>query len=274
MEELSGFLNIDKPSGKTSHDVCDIVRKILNIEKAGHAGTLDPKVTGVLPVAIGKATKLLQYLETGKEYVGLMWLHEDIPQEEIEKIVKKEFLGKIKQTPPKRSAVKRQEREREIYSFEILEKDEKKVLFKVNCEAGTYIRKLIHDLGEKLIINGNKIGAHMLELRRTRAGRFEEKDSITLYQLQEAFESGEIKKYLLPMEIVTKDRTTIEVKEDALTKIYNGSPIYSEYFEDKKDIDKLKKDDVIALVHDKKLVEMAKVTLEANQIAVPMTVIK
>ena len=137
---LNGFFNIDKPRGPTSHDVCMIIRKILNVEKVGHSGTLDPQVTGVLPIAIGKATRLLRYLEHDKEYVGVMHLHEDFPEEKLREAIKK-FVGKITQLPPKRSAVKRAEREREIYSFEILEKQGKEVLFRVHCQAGTYIRK-------------------------------------------------------------------------------------------------------------------------------------
>ena len=128
------FINIDKPVDKTSHDVDLIIRKILGVN-CGHFGTLDPAVSGVLPIALGKAARLLQYLKSGKEYVGVMMLHDDVKKAELQSVIKKHFLGKIKQTPPKKSRVKRVERQREIYSFKIIEKKGKDVLFAVSCEA-------------------------------------------------------------------------------------------------------------------------------------------
>ncbi len=178
-----GVVNINKPQGPTSHQVSDYVQKILNIKKSGHSGTLDPNVHGALPVALGRSTRVVQTLLTsGKEYVGIMHLHKDVDENNLKETIKKYFTGKIRQTPPLKSSVKRVERTREIYYFEILEKDEKDVLFIVGCQAGTYIRKLIHDLGQKL-----KIGAHMLELRRTKAGPFDEKTLCTLQDLTDAF---------------------------------------------------------------------------------------
>jgi len=275
IEELfeASFINIDKPSGPTSFDVVDTIRKMLNVSKTSHSGTLDPKVTGVLVVGIGRAARLLRFLPSDKEYVGVMWLHEDVSENELKSAIK-EFIGKIKQIPPKRSAVKRAEREREIYSFEILEKDGKKALFKVHCQAGTYIRKLISDLGDNL-----KVGAHMLELRRTKAGIFDEKDSITLYQLQEAYDEHQkgneekLKKYLQSIDLITKYIPAIEIKEDAVPRIFNGSPLYSEFMKNKDDIKKLKKEQFIALICNKKLIEISRVTLEGNQIAVPEVVL-
>lgn len=177
-----GIVNIDKPSGPTSHQISDYVQKILNIEKAGHSGTLDPKVTGVLPIALERATKVVQLLlKAGKEYVGVMHLHKEIEEKKLREIVAK-FVGKIQQVPPLRSSVKRQRRERSVYYFNILEIQEKEVLFIVGCEAGTYIRKLIHDLGKEL-----GTGAHMSELRRTRVGPFDESTLVTLHDLKDAF---------------------------------------------------------------------------------------
>jgi len=278
IEELlqASFINIDKPSDPTSFDTVESVKKILKASKTSHSGTLDPKVTGVLVVGIGKAARLLRFLPSDKEYVGVMWLHGEIDNEKLKEAIKK-FVGKIKQIPPKRSAVKRQEREREIYSFEILEKDGKKVLFKVHCEAGTYIRKLISDLGEKI-----GIGAHMLELRRTKAGKFDEKDSITLYQLQEAYDEykkgndEKLKKYLQPIELITNYIQCLEVKEDSVKQLMNGSPLHKEYLDEKelKKIEKMKKDSFIALTCNKKLIEVARVVLEGNNLAVPETVIR
>jgi len=177
-----GIINIDKPKGPTSHQVSDFVQKILGVKKGGHSGTLDPAVTGVQPVAVGRATRIAQYFLTApKEYVGVMHLHKDVSEEDLRAGVKK-FVGKIKQLPPIKSAVKRQERIREIYEFEITEIDGQDVLFRVLCQAGTYIRKLMHDLGELL-----GVGAHMAELRRTAAGPLTEKDNlVTLNDLKDA----------------------------------------------------------------------------------------
>lgn len=178
-----GIVNINKPQGPTSHQVAEYTKRILGISKAGHSGTLDPNVHGILPVALGRATRVAYaLLNSGKEYVGIMHMHKDIDETALNEAIKKHFLGKIRQTPPLKSAVKRQERTREIYYFDILEKDEKDVLFIVGCQAGTYIRKLIHDLGIKL-----KAGAHMQELRRTKAGPFNESTAFSLHDLADAF---------------------------------------------------------------------------------------
>ena len=178
-----GIVNVDKPKGPTSHQVSDYVQKILGIDKAGHSGTLDPAVTGLLPIALGRATKIVQALLTsGKEYVGIMHLHKEVSTNELKETIRKHFIGKIRQLPPIKSAVKRQWRTRQVYYFEILEIEDKDVLFKVGCEAGTYIRKLCSDLGQKL-----KVGAHMAELRRTKAGPFNEDTIFTLQDLIDAF---------------------------------------------------------------------------------------
>ncbi|MBU1111606.1 MAG: RNA-guided pseudouridylation complex pseudouridine synthase subunit Cbf5 [archaeon] len=177
-----GIVNIDKPKGPTSHQVSDFVQKILGINKSGHSGTLDPAVTGVQPIALGRATRITQYFLTApKEYVGIMHLHKEVSEEDLRAGVDK-FVGKIKQLPPIKSAVKRAERVREIYEFEIIEIDGQDVLFRVRCQAGTYIRKLVHDLGKTL-----GVGAHMAELRRTAAGPLTEKDNlVTLNDLKDA----------------------------------------------------------------------------------------
>lgn len=139
-------------------------------------------MTGVLPIALGRGTRIVQtLLKAGKEYVGIAHLHKEIPEESIKKVFK-EFVGKIKQIPPLKAAVKRVEREREIYYFDILEIDGKDVLFRVGCEAGTYVRKLVFDIGKRL-----GIGAHMAELRRTKAGPFNESTAVTLQDLTDAF---------------------------------------------------------------------------------------
>src|SRR3972149_7992109 len=196
-----GIINIDKPSGPTSFDVSEFVMKTLGLRKTSHFGTLDPKVTGVLPIALNRACKLTGFfLGEDKEYVGIMRIHEDISIEELNKAIKEKFIGKIKQLPPVKSRVARVIREREIKSFEILEEDDGNYLFKTEVQGGTYIRKLIHDLGESL-----GVGAHMLELRRTRAGIFKEEKNYTTYALEEAAKDEKmLREMIIPGEIISE----------------------------------------------------------------------
>ncbi|MBI2651641.1 RNA-guided pseudouridylation complex pseudouridine synthase subunit Cbf5 [Candidatus Woesearchaeota archaeon] len=223
-----GIVNINKPQGPTSHQVSDYVQKILNIKKSGHSGTLDPNVHGVLPIALDKATRIVQALLTsGKEYVGIMHLHKDVDETKINETIKKYFLGKIKQIPPLKSAVKRQERTRDIYYFEILEKDGQDVLFLVGCQAGTYIRKLIHDLGQKLTT-----GAHMLELRRTKAGPFDENTLFTLQDLTDAHyfyknESNDkfLRKIIQPVENAVAHLPKIWVFDTTVDSLCHGAAL-------------------------------------------------
>jgi H/ACA ribonucleoprotein complex subunit 4 len=176
-----GVVNLDKPKGPTSHQVSAYAQDALDVKKGGHSGTLDPKVTGVLPIAIGKATRIVQaLLVAGKEYVCIMHLHKEIPEDQIRKTMAG-FVGKIKQLPPMKSAVKREWRYRKIYYIEILDIKGQDVLFKVGCQAGTYIRKLCHDIGQQI-----GCGAHMGELRRTKAGPFDETTLVTLQDLMDA----------------------------------------------------------------------------------------
>ncbi len=221
-----GIVNIDKPPGPTSHQVSAYLQKILNISKAGHSGTLDPGVTGVLPIATGRATRVVQtLLKAGKEYVGLMHIHKEISEHEIYQVCN-EFVGKIMQMPPIKSAVKRKLRERQIYYFDIIEIDSQDVLFKVGCQAGTYIRKLVHDIGQKL-----GCGAHMAELRRTKAGPFNENTNlVTLQDLTDAFyyykEEGN-EKYLgyciQPIENAVKHLPKIYVLDSAVDSLCHGA---------------------------------------------------
>jgi H/ACA ribonucleoprotein complex subunit 4 len=227
-----GIINIDKPSGPTSFSVSEFVCKRLNLRKTSHFGTLDPKVTGVLPVALNRACKLTGYfLGEDKEYVGVMRLHENIELEKIREVITEKFIGKITQMPPVKSRVKRQNREREIYSFELLEKKDKDILFKVKCEGGTYIRKLIDDLGGEM-----GIGAHMLELRRINAGIFNEEDkespSVKMYDFEKAvyeYENGNdklLRNIISPGEIVGKAYPVLEIRDTDLKQILTGKPIH------------------------------------------------
>jgi len=230
-----GIINIDKPSGPTSFDVSELVMKKFGLRKTSHFGTLDPKVTGVLPVATNRACKLTGYfLGEDKEYVGVMRIHKNASIKEIEKAIKEKFTGKIIQLPPVKSRVKRQEREREIKSFKILEKDGQNILFRAEVQGGTYIRKLISDLGDYM-----KIGAHMLELRRVRAGIFKEETCINLYEFEEALkDEKKLKEIIIPGEIITELHPMVKIKEKYAKKILHGSPIYFEYLSDEKDKNK------------------------------------
>ena len=178
-----GVLIIDKISGPTSHEVVAWVKKLMEIDNVGHGGTLDPGVTGVLPVCLEESTKIVQaLLDSGKEYITVMRTHETIPEKRIKEILNL-FVGEIYQRPPLRSAVSRRLRTRTIYGIDYIEGDGRNWLFKVKCQSGTYIRKLCSDVGE--VLGG---GAHMQELRRTRSGPFVEDQSITLYDLVEAID--------------------------------------------------------------------------------------
>ncbi len=220
-----GIVNVDKPKGPTSHQVSDYVQKILHIDKSGHSGTLDPAVTGVLPVALGRATRIVQALLTaGKEYVAIMHLHREVSEETLRETIKKHFVGKIQQLPPIKSSVRRQLRTRTIYYFDILEIDGQDVLFKSGTEAGTYIRKLIHDLGQKL-----KVGAHMVELRRTKAGPFDEQTLFTLQELIDAYyfykEEGNekfLRKAIQPVENGVKHLPKVWVFDTTVESLCHG----------------------------------------------------
>jgi H/ACA ribonucleoprotein complex subunit 4 len=219
-----GIINLDKPAGPTSHEVAAWVRDILKAKRAGHSGTLDPNVTGVLPTALDEATKVLYaLLPAGKEYVGVMHLHKEISEEALRALAA-EFVGTIMQKPPVRSAVKREIRPRKIYSLEILEISGHDVLFRTSVEAGTYIRKLCHDIGARIG------GANMTQLRRTRAGPFLEKDSVTLQDLVDAIESGEesrIRKVILPVEAAVAHLPKIWVKDGAIEALCCGANLAS-----------------------------------------------
>ncbi len=222
-----GVINLNKPSGPTSHQAVDYIKKILNLKKAGHSGTLDPKVTGVLPIALDRATRIVQVLlSTGKEYICLMHLHKEVPETEVRKAFEK-FSGEIKQIPPVRSAVKRVERTRKIYYVELMEIDSKDVLFKIGCQAGTYIRKFAHQIGEHL-----GVGAHMSGLVRTRVGPFSDKNMFTLHDLKDAYEffrdgdEKEIRKIVVPFERATDHLKKVWITDGAVDPLCHGADLY------------------------------------------------
>ncbi|MDD5331788.1 MAG: RNA-guided pseudouridylation complex pseudouridine synthase subunit Cbf5 [Candidatus Nanoarchaeia archaeon] len=223
----TGVLVLNKPQGPTSHQVSDYVKKILDVNKAGHSGTLDPNVTGVLPIALGRATKILEYFfRFRKEYIALMYVHKDFTKEDLEKVVQK-FRGKIKQMPPLKSAVKRVERIREVYNLEILEIENRYVLLKIECESGTYIRTLCHGIGKEL-----KTGAHMSQLVRTKSGPFTDKDWYSLHDLKDALEFAkedetEIRKIIHTVEKAIEFMPKIYVLDSTIDPLCHGSDLYS-----------------------------------------------
>lgn len=247
---MNGIIVINKEKGCTSHDIVYKIRKMFNT-KVGHTGTLDPNATGVLPILLGKGTKISKYLiEHDKEYEVVLQLgvktttadeegeiieekevlKESLEQLEIERILKS-FIGKIKQMPPKYSAIKvngrklyeyarkGQEveikpREVEIYNIEItnIQKEKKQIEFKVSCSKGTYIRTLCEDIAEKMRTVG-----YMKELKRTKVGNFNIEQAITLGQLQE---KENIK--IITIEEMFKDKEEIILEDSKIILLLNG----------------------------------------------------
>jgi len=229
IEELLdyGIINLDKPAGPTSHEVVNWVKDIVEVEKTGQGGTLDPNVTGVLPVALGEATKGLKaMLEGGKEYIAVIRFHRKVEHKRVEKVIQ-EFTTQIYQTPPLKSAVKRERRIREVYYTRILEKKKNDVLVCIGCEAGTYIRTFAVDIGQAL-----GCGANMLQLRRTKSAKFFEEDCVTLHDLKDAFvgykETGEeepLRHVILPFERMFDHLPRIVVRDSAVDAICHGADL-------------------------------------------------
>ncbi|MBQ6554526.1 MAG: tRNA pseudouridine(55) synthase TruB [Firmicutes bacterium] len=257
-DNLSGVINIYKEKNYSSHDVVNIVRRTFNRIKTGHTGTLDPQAEGVLPVCIGKATKLCDNIAADiKEYRAQMTLGittdtedhtgEVLEQKPVECTAEEitaainSFVGEYEQIPPMYSAVKHEGRklydlarsgvevERKARTitihgisdidFSLL--DENKVSFSICCSKGTYIRTLCKDIGEKL-----GCGAHMSALVRTRSGQFYAKDAITVDKFREYAEAGELEKVIIPIEKVLGDGfKTSKVAPKANKYLYNGNKI-------------------------------------------------
>lgn len=260
------IINLDKPSGPTSFQVSQFVKNLLNINKTSHFGTLDPQVSGVLPVALGRACRLSDYfMHRDKTYVGIMRLHTEVAEEILNAAIQK-FLGKIQQLPPVRSRVKRAVREREVKTFKILERNGKDILFETQVQAGTYIRKLCDDMGREIG------GAHMLELRRTQAGVFTESDSHTLYELEKAveeFNKGNEKplhEMLIPGEVIGIVLPVIFVKSESIKKLYTGSPLFTQFISKYKS---LEKDEKVALFADTTFIGCYRIVNEGQIRAVP-----
>ena len=262
IQGVNGFLNVDKPQGITSHDVVDVIRKIFPKIKVGHTGTLDPIATGVLPISIGEATKLTSRITSeDKEYHVKMLLGVEtdtydvtgkivfasvINKDEIyikERI--KRFIGPQMQTPPIYSAIKvngkkaydyaregkeveLSPRKIEIFAIENIEVDipKKEVAFDVSCTKGTYIRSLVHDIGEKL-----GCGATMIELRRLRTGNFDINKSVKLYDYLK-LEYNDMISNVISIEEYYKESKKISLTNSEYNKFKNGVSLDLESQED------------------------------------------
>ncbi|MGM0590071.1 MAG: RNA-guided pseudouridylation complex pseudouridine synthase subunit Cbf5 [Halobacteriota archaeon] len=222
-----GVVNLDKPPGPSAHQVSGWVRDMVGVDRAAHAGTLDPKVTGCLPVLLGDATRLSQvFLHGRKEYVAVLELHGPAPTD-IEAVVE-EFVGEIYQKPPRKSAVSRRLRTREVYALDLLEVQDRQALLRIECESGTYIRKLCHDIGLAL-----GTGGHMGHLRRTVTEPFDDTDLVTLHDLADALafaEEGDdewLREIVAPAERALTHLPRVVVAENAAEQVAHGAPVYA-----------------------------------------------
>lgn len=224
-----GLVLVDKPPGPSSHEVVAWVKKILNLEKAGHSGTLDPGATGLLPIGLGEGTKALSVLLLGpKEYYALGRLHSHVAPDKLESIIK-EFTGDIYQRPPQRSSVKRMTRVRTVFEFESVEQYDRLVLMRILCQAGTYIRKIIYDIGEIL-----GPGATMTELRRTQVSNFAERkdEFVRLHDLADAYQSysekgneEKLRRLVRPIEHCLEGIRAVVIRDTAIDALCHGAQL-------------------------------------------------
>ena len=222
-----GLILIDKPPGPTSHEVVAWAKRILEIPKIGHSGTLDPQVSGVLPLGLGEGTKALGVLLLGpKEYVGLGRLHSLPSKEKLQQTLDL-LKGEIYQKPPQRSSVVRQTRTRTVYELELLEQKERLILLRVMCEAGTYIRKLYYDIGEIL-----GFGSSMIELRRSKVYQFSEEQLVTMHELTDAYytwkennDSEKLRNIILPIEHTLSEIKSVVIRDSAIDSLCHGAQL-------------------------------------------------
>jgi|TARA_B000000460_G_C21536852_1_gene403547 H/ACA ribonucleoprotein complex subunit 4 len=219
---------VDKQSGPTSHQIVSWVRSMLNQKKAGHSGTLDPQVTGLLPIGLGNSTKALPILLYGpKEYVAVLRLHNSVNRDKLYDCLEN-FKGPIYQRPPQRSAVKRVTRTRTIHELEVLDEESRLLCLRVLCEAGTYIRKLVYDIGEIM-----QCGATMIELRRTRVMHIDEQNhfvrlhelSDAVYRLKHENDETKFRQLVQPVEFIAKPLKSITVRCSAIDSLCHGAQL-------------------------------------------------
>ncbi|MED6109442.1 centromere/microtubule-binding protein cbf5 [Stylosanthes scabra] len=226
-----GVLNLDKPANPSSHEVVAWIKRILRVEKTGHSGTLDPKVTGNLIVCIDRATRLVKSQQgAGKEYVCVARLHSAVPDTARVARALETLTGAVFQRPPLISAVKRQLRIRTIYESKLLEYDADRhlVVFWISCEAGTYVRTMCVHLG--LILG---VGGHMQELRRVRSGIMGEKDNmVTMHDVMDAQwvydnyrDESYLRRVVMPLEVLLTSYKRLVVKDSAVNAICYGAKL-------------------------------------------------
>ena len=224
-----GVLNLDKPPGPSAHQVAAWVRDLADVEQAAHAGTLDPKVTGCLPMLLGDATRMAQVFDDSvKEYVAVLELHDRVSAGDIERVAA-DFEGEIYQKPPKKSAVVRRLRTREILALDVLEVSERQALLRVRCASGTYIRKLCHDIGLAL-----GTGAHMGDLRRVGTAPFDDRELVTLEDFTDALafwreddDPDPLREVVQPAERALVDVPRVTIAKSAAESVAEGAPVYA-----------------------------------------------
>jgi H/ACA ribonucleoprotein complex subunit 4 len=262
-----GLVPLDKPRGPTSHEIVAWTKKLLGVQRAGHSGTLDPPVSGLLPIGLGRATRALSLLLLfPKEYRGVMRLHSSVPRKQLD-LVFAEFTGEIFQRPPQRSSVSRRTRSRTVHELEVTETAGNLFLFRCLCQSGTYIRKLVYDMGEVL-----GVGATMVELRRTRVGPLSEGSGlVTLHQVNDAMyrlkngDEAPLRNLIRPIEDTLAAIPRILVRDSAVDAICHGArlgiPGILSLSEG------IKKDDTIVLMSSKhELVAIGKALLSSDEI--------
>ncbi len=222
-----GFVIIDKPFGPTSNQVSYWVKEELNLKKAGHFGTLDPNATGILPIGLSSGTRINPALSNAdKEYVFEAELSDKRSEEKIRKVLKG-FEGVNDQVPPEKSAVKKEERQRDVYEIELIEVQEENFLARVKCESGFYVRVLIQQIAEELDVD-----AEMEELRRTMQGHLKEEDMSTLQEVVDAYhfyknDGNEkvLREVVQPIERAVTGMKKVAVKDSAVNAVANGSDL-------------------------------------------------
>ncbi|PSP89540.1 RNA-guided pseudouridylation complex pseudouridine synthase subunit Cbf5 [Halobacteriales archaeon QS_4_69_34] len=222
-----GVVNLDKPPGPSAHQVAGWVRDLAGVDRVAHAGTLDPTVTGCLPILLGAATRLAPAsLEGHKEYVAVLELHAPVPADLG--AVLDAFEGPIHQKPPRKSAVARELRVREIHALDAIEAESRRALLRIRCESGTYVRKLCHDLGLAL-----GTGAHMGDLRRTGTEPFDDTDLVTCHDLADALafaaagDPGPLAAAVGPAERALAHLPRVTIAGSAAREVAHGAPVYA-----------------------------------------------
>ena len=264
-----GVINLDKPPGPTSHQVAAWVKQISGMAKAGHGGTLDPNVSGVLPVALADATSALAYaVSFDKQYIGVMRLHGPVSSRELARVASL-MEDRIYQRPPKKSAVRRKLRTRRVHSLRLLETVEGEVLFDLVCEKGFYVRKLVHDLGLILGVEG-----HMQELRRIRSGVFcEDETLVDLFKVKAAFHKwfveddfSLIKRTMRPYERIFAEFPKIVVRDSAVSSLCHGAQLAIPGV--LRLHDNIVEDGIVSLFTDKgEVIAVARARLNAEEVA-------